>query len=303
MPPHVSIVVVSYNGEKDTMECLKSISDLTYDNVDTILVDQNSKDGTVQAVKQHYPWVRLIKNHQNDGITGGNNIGLKEALAHSTDYILLLNNDTIIEPSLLQKLVDALENDRSIGIASPTAFYYNRPDVICYAGIKIDCRGQNYGTEGISINSLDMNIRETDLAAGGAVIIRKSVIEQIGLMDNRFFIYFDDTDFCARARQAGWKIMYIPTAKIWHKISHTSEALGNHFGVYHWRRNRLLYLWKNGKPRLLCCLWCILGDTRTLLQLFLTGHKAHAMVMIRALKDSLTGRWGSTFFSYKNWVK
>src|SRR5208337_769500 len=109
------------------------------------------------------------------------------------------------------------------------------------------------------------------------MFIRRAVLEQVGLLDDRFFIYFEECDLCARASRAGWKLMYLPTAKLWHKISQVQQAIGNDFGNYHWQRNRLLYLWKNGNPRLLGCLWCIASALKAAAVQALKGQRHQAV--------------------------
>ena len=302
-PPHIAIVVVTYKGLNDTLECIESLSKLTYKNWRLILVDQHSNDGTPQAVRAKYPWVHVIENPVNDGFTGGNNLGMRKALELATDYVFLLNNDTIVEPELLDKLIVPMEIDPRIGIIGPTSLYYKNPEIVCWAGSSLDWRGRLSNDSikacDIPFDKLDLQMRGTGYVHGCAMLIRRSVLEQIGLFDDRYFIYFEECDLCARASRAGWKLMYLPTAKLWHKISQVTQVIGKDFGTYHWQRNRLLYLWKNGKPRLIGCAWCIIGALKKIAVLSLRGQKHQALVWWRALRDSLTGRWGGTFFSYK----
>ncbi|MGO8837771.1 MAG: glycosyltransferase family 2 protein [Limisphaerales bacterium] len=298
--PHVTIVMVTYKGLNDTLECIESLAKLTYKNWRIILVDQNSNDGTPQTVRTKYPWVCMIENPVNDGFTGGNNLGLRKALEFPTDYLFLLNNDTTVEPELLDKLVAPMEADPKIGIIGPTSLYYKEPGIVCWAGSTVDWRGhQPDNICNVPFETLDMRTRETGFVCGCAMFIRRAVLEQVGLLDDRFFIYFEECDLCARASRAGWKMMYLPTAKLWHKISQVQQAIGNDFGNYHWQRNRLLYLWKNGNPRLLGCLWCIASALKAAAIQAMKGQRHQAVVSLRALRDSLTGRWGGTFFTYK----
>jgi hypothetical protein len=298
--PHVTIIIVTFNGLNDTLECLNSISKATYGNLRVILVDQNSKDGTVDAVRAQFPRVDLIENPVNDGFTGGNNLGMGAAMEQPTDYVFLLNNDTIVEPGLLEKLLAPMEADMGIGIIGPTMLFYDEPNTIWWAGSYVDWRGRSCSTDyGRPIGALDMQLRETGFVCGCGMMIRRAVLEEVGFLDNRFFIYFEEVDLCARAHHAGWKIMYLPSAKLWHKISRVNASIGNEFGIYHWQRNRLLYLWKHGNPRLFWCLWCIAGDLRKAAGLCLKGQRRQAVFCLRALRDSLTNRWGNMFFSYK----
>jgi hypothetical protein len=297
--PHVTIIVVTFKALNDTLECLDSISKMTYSNLRVILVDQNSQDGTVEAVRGQFPRVDLIENLTNDGFTGGNNLGLRAAMEQPTAYVLLLNNDTIVEPGLLEKLLAPMETDMTVGIIGPTMLFYKEPNTICWAGSYVDWRGwaHIYGY-GQLIGAIDMQPRETGYVAGCGMMIRRALLEEVGFFDNRFFIYYEEVDLCARARRAGWRVMYLPSAKMWHKISRVTELLGRDFALYHMQRNRLLYLWKDGNPRLLCCLWCIASGLRAAVSLCLKGERHQEVVLLRALRDSLSNRWGNTFFSY-----
>ena len=302
--PCVAIVIVSYEGCQDTIECIASVTRLTGCSYEIVLVDQNSLDETVEAVGAEYPFVKILRNPINDGASGGNNLGLREALKGSAEYFLLLNNDTVVAPDMLIKLVSCMEKNKQIGVIGPASFFYSQPNVVCWAGSKIDWRGRDVGNViETSIERYGTEIRDTDLVAGGAFLIRKAVVEQVGFMDDRFFIYFDDTDYFARARSAGWELKWLPTARIFHKISQTSVRTGQHFGVYHWQRNRLLYLWKHGRPRLISCAWCLLGGVKAVFVQIMHRRQKMAIAYFRAIRDSVSGRWGGAYFRYKYWPK
>jgi GT2 family glycosyltransferase len=301
--PHITIVVVTYKGLKDTLECIDSLSKLTYKNWRLVLVDQNSMDGTPEVVREKYPWVEVLENPVNDGFSGGNNLGLQKAMGTPTDFLFLLNNDTIVEPELLEKLAAPMLADPKIGIIGPTGLFYKKPGTVWWAGSRLDWHGRpvldpEY-INNVPLETIDMRMRETGYVNGCAMLIRRTVLDQVGLFDNRFFIYFEECDLCARATRAGWKMMYLPTAKLWHKVSQVQLIAGNDFGTYHWQRNRLLYLWKNGNPKWLACAWCILSALKNAAVLAMKGRTHEAKVWMRALRDSLTGRWGATFFTYR----
>lgn len=298
--PRISIVVVTYNGLKDTLACMKSLEGLTYKNVRVILVDQNSVDGTPAAIKARFPWVHLIENPVNDGFTGGNNLGMRAALADGADYVFLLNNDTEVEPQLLEKLVEPMEADKSIGIIGPLMLYFSDPNRIWWCGSNMTRLGRVVLLlENQLADNLDLRMRETGYVCGCGMLIRRKVLDTVGLLDDRFFIYYEEADLCARTRRAGWKLMCLPSARLWHKVSQVIKAIGNDFGLYHMSRNRVLYLWKNGEPRFLCCVLSIGSNLKQATLLFFRGHRHEARVVLRGLRDALTGRWGSMFFKYK----
>ncbi len=219
--PLVYIIVLTWNGKKDTLECLGSLKALTYPNYRVLVVDNASVDGTAEQVRSQFPNVELIVNKDNYRFAGGNNVGIEYALSKNADYILLLNNDTTVDPNFLAELVTTAESDDQIGIVGPKMYYYTDPKRIWYAGGKIEWWKGWISHIGIrEINSEQYcQTKETDFVSGCCILVKREVVEKIGILDTAYYIYGEDVDWCIRASRAGYRILYEPKAKIWHKLS------------------------------------------------------------------------------------
>jgi GT2 family glycosyltransferase len=248
MQPAVSIIVLNYNGLQDTMACLRSLEHLTYSRASTILVDNASSDGTADVVRGTYPNVMVMETGANLGFTGGNNVAIKYALEHGADYVMLLNNDTIVAPDFLNVMVEGMEQDPTIGVAGPMIYYHNNPETIWTAGGTIDWK---HGTTSmIGLNQMDvsqfgLSPTTVDFVSGCALLARRNVWEKVGLLDDKFFMYYEEAEWCVRATRAGFKIALVPMAMIWHKISEEERAASPRT-YYYMVRNRLLFLHKTG---------------------------------------------------------
>jgi len=299
--PTVAIVILTWNQRDLTLDCLASLAELDYPagRLQIIVVDNGSVDGTAQAIREHYPSVTVLENGENLGFAEGNNVGMRYALEGDAEYIMLLNNDTAVHPSMLNELLVVIEPDPTVGIVGPKMLYFDHPQVIWCAGNQIDWRaGETIRLQAEqSDNSLGEQLREVDFITACAICLRRQVIEQIGLLDPRFFIYYEETDWCMRAQAAGWRILYVPRARLWHKVSAamgpTSPATD-----YYMNRNVLLFLAKNqrGLPR-----WrsLVLAAARNLLAIAAYTAKPHGgqrqpnrNARLLALRDAVLGRWG-----------
>ncbi len=244
MEPLVSIIVLNYNGREDTLACLRSLEHLTYRNANVIVVDNASSDGSEAAIRAAHPALTFIQTGANLGFTGGNNVGIRHALENGADYVLLLNNDTIVAPDFISVMVEVMEQNPDIGVVGPMIYYFSAPETIWSAGGKIDwTRGL---TSMVGVNEEDksqygLSPRQTDFVTGCALMAKRAVWEKAGLLDDKFFMYYEETEWCVRATRAGYKIMLIPAAMIWHKISLEARATSPRT-YYYMTRNRLLFL-------------------------------------------------------------
>lgn len=219
--PKVSIIILNWNGLEDTVECLESLKKITYPDYKVILVDNDSKGNDTQVLEEKFGgYVHLIQNDRNYGYTGGNNIGIRYVLNNSSpEYFLILNNDTVVAPDFLDRMIEMAESDASIGIVGPKVYYYKFPNRIQSAGAKVNMRtGQAslIGVKEMDAGQYDTQ-QEVDYVFGCCLLIKKEVIQKVGLFDESYFCYWDETDYCFRAREAGYKVVYIPEAKMWHK--------------------------------------------------------------------------------------
>jgi len=193
----------------------------------------------------------LIKNKDNYGFTGGNNIGMKFALATlDSDYILLLNNDTVVHENFLTELILTAESDEKIGIVGPKIYYYDyngRSDVISFTGgdlILWKGDEKRYGYNEVDCGQWD-KIMQVDKIEGSCMLINGNVLKKIGFLDEKFFCYWEETDLCFRAKNRGYKIIYSPKSKIWHKVAASSGGTLSSFYIYSITRNKLWFLRKN----------------------------------------------------------
>lgn len=294
--PKVAIILVSYKGKEDTLECLRSLDALTYPFCAVIVVDQDSQDGTPDAVRDAFPGAHVIENPVNNGFAGGNNVGMRAALESGADYLFLLNNDTVVEPGLLEPLVTLAETDKRIGIVGPKMLYHGEPDTIWAAGGAVDWRGRSVLLDEGSKDTPDATPREVDFIVGCGLMIKRGVIEKVGLLDERYFLYYEETDLCARVREAGYRIVYQPAARLWHKVSR-STGVDSPLTLYYMRRNGLLYLSRHGTPG--ARLWALCDALRLALIWTAQGKHRRRRVLLRAVADYLRGQFGKSDMTFQ----
>ncbi|MFT5737340.1 MAG: GT2 family glycosyltransferase [Maribacter sp.] len=242
--PMVSIVSVNYNQPEVTCEMLASLRKVTYPNFEILIVDNASPSTSPDSIKEQYPEVQLLISDKNLGFAGGNNIALKQTQG---DYILLLNNDTEVKPDFLDSLVALMESDKEIGIVSSKILYFHEDNTIQYAGAsplnRITSRGFHYGYKEID-NGQFNEVTETAYPHGACMMIRKSVLEELGLLYEGYFLYYEELDFAERVKRAGYKIYFQPNSSIFHKES-ISTGKNSPLKTYYMNRNRVLFLRRN----------------------------------------------------------
>lgn len=245
MEPRVAIIILCYNGLADTLACLASLEQLRYprERYTLVVVDNASHDDTPQRVREAFPAAVMIENGANLGFAAGNNVGLRYAYTEGFDYALLLNNDTEADPDLLHGLIAEAEADPQVGIVGPTIYYYAEPDLIWSAGGWVDWRrGTSRMDGGERERGQYAAARDVDFVTGCALLVRRAVIERVGLLDERFFMYYEETEWCVRAARAGFRIRHAPAARLWHKIP-LDARFDKEYLAYYMTRNRLLFLW------------------------------------------------------------
>ena len=244
--PIISIIILNYNQIQVTCEFLESTKKLTYPNYEIILVDNASKDDPTNTIRTKYPNVKLIVAEKNFGFTGGNNIGL---LAAKGDYYFIVNNDTEVTADLLERLLEPFSKDNTIGVVSPKIKYYSNPDTIQYAGFSemnpFTGRGKTTGGKKIDNGDYDTG-GYTAYAHGAAMLVKREVVEKVGMLPDIFFIYYEELDWSAHIRRAGYKIYYQPKGVIYHKESITMGKESSIKAYYH-TRNRILFMRRNTK--------------------------------------------------------
>ena len=229
--PAVAIVILTWNGKADTLECLASLRDVSYPSLQLIVVDNGSADGTAPAVRQSFPTATVIENSLNLRFAGGNNVGIRDALNHGAEYILLLNNDTTVERDFLQQMVEAALANKGVGMVGPKIKYYHDRQRLWYAGGRIEWwKGwiSHIGVREIDHGQYDSRLA-TDYVTGCCMLVSRELLLKVGMLDESYFIYGEDADWCIRAARAGFRLLYEPHAVIYHKLS---VSAGGHFSWF-----------------------------------------------------------------------
>jgi len=373
--PKVAIIILNWNGWKDTIECLESVFRNTYPNYQVVVVDNGSTDDSVEKIKawvygkqevltpeanhplyhlSHPPITKplpyicysykeegiggnfkldeqltnklkekkeddntkinptsyyqmiLIQNEINLGFSGGNNVGIKYLIGRGeTDFIFLLNNDLAVSKDFLEPLIRELKNNENIGIIGPKVYCYDNHLEIYCAGCDLSCSP----LKGIVINErgkgdIDKGqynkVEDVGYISGCCLGIRKEVVETVGLMDERFFLYFEETDWILRIKQFNWRVVYTPKSKVWHKGSHTIGE-NNPFCVYYIVRNKLLLSHKVLKKKLWFTFYPLYLIKSVILsfQFLFTEEREIARIKINCLFDAHIDFLKRNYGSYK----
>ncbi len=281
----VAIITLNYNGKKDTLELLESLTKLTIDNgqLKIVVVDNGSIDGSIQAFHKQFPEVDIVQAGENLGFSGGYNKGIEYARIWGADYFLLINNDCLIKDSdLVLQLLKTAESDPKIGLVSPKIYFApgfefhkdrykkeNLGKVIWFAGGKFDW--DNIGNIHRGIDEIDKGqydqIEESEIFSGACVLIKKEVLGKLEGLDEKYFLYFEDSDLAKRAKEAGFRIYYDGKAALYHKVSQ-STGVGSKITDYYHTRNRLIFGIQYGELRTKFAL------IREALKLFVFGRPA-----------------------------
>lgn len=247
--PKIVILILNWNGKKDTIECLASLAQAASSpKFATIVIDNGSTDDSIAAIRSAFPEVPIIETGENLGFAGGNNVGIQWALGKSFDWILLLNNDTVVAPDFIASFLKAAKTKPEGKIFGAKIYRTDDRNRIDHLGGFWNPALAEF--ESNAFDKLDdgafEEMQEVDYVCGCALLMHRTVPEKIGLLEESFFLLWEESDFCTRAKRAGFQIWTAPQAKLWHKVS-ASFTGGKPHMHYFWWRNRLLYLARNGK--------------------------------------------------------
>jgi GT2 family glycosyltransferase len=220
--PLVYCIVLNLNGKQLLLETLESVLKMTYPRFEVVVVDNGSTDGSQQAVNELYPHLILTENGTNLGFGEGNNVGIKYAVEQGAEWVILLNNDIAVDENMLSEMMSVALSESRIGILCPKIYFFSEPNKFWYAGGKVNFFTGMVAHRGIREidNGQYDSTEETEYATGCAFLVKREVIEQVGMFDPVYFpAYSEDADWTERTRRAGYKIMYVPKAKLWHKVS------------------------------------------------------------------------------------
>ena len=293
--PYVISVILNTNRRDDTLECLASLQQSTYQNQHSLVLDNHSTDGSVEAIRHAFPTVQVIELTDNLGYAGNNNVGIQAAMDQHADWIFILNEDTILETDCLENLVRLGESDSQIGMVGPMVYHHDEPNMIQSAGGHVNRYwiATHDGQDELDRGQF-AEPRSVDWLTGCSILVRRAVIEQVGMFDARFFIYAEEEEWCLRAKKAGWRLMHVPQAKLWHK-GVKRDYNPKPSVIYYMTRNHFLLLAKHRAP---LSAWVVRwADTlRTLTSWTIKPKwrckRQYRDAMWRGTVDFLRQRWG-----------
>lgn len=295
--PAVYIVILNWNGLEDTLECISSLEKLTYTNVKIIVVDNGSGNNEAETIEQKFPAATVLKQAENIGFCGGCNVGIKYALENNADYVMLLNNDTLVSLDLLGNLLTGMNDLDNVGAISPLILWYPEKEKIWFshaewkkerAAFSLFKATDNYS------KLKDSSPYETEFTCGCCLFASADMFRQEGLFDERYFAFFDEAEWCARLKRKDFKFYVVPTATIFHKGSRSTPGL---VSTYLMTRNRLLWMKENLSFRNRLQSFPFL--TKNLLGQFLNilgltkehMSKQHSRAIIQGYKDYFLGNF------------
>jgi GT2 family glycosyltransferase len=294
--PYILTVILNTNRRDDTLECLRSLNKSIYPNLDTMVLDNASSDGSVEAIRQDFPEVEIVPLTENRGYAGNNNIGIRRAVEQGADWVFVLNEDTVLDPECITHLAEAVDGDPQCGIAGPMVYHFDAPEVIQSAGGRFD---SHLNSIHIGQNEVDRgqyaHTRQVDWISGCAILVRREVIEAVDALDERFFYYWEETEWCLRASKNGWHILHVPEARLWHKGVQQDYSPAPSVTYYN-TRNRLLMLSKHGAP--FSTWFYTWGKTMGTLRSWTfkpqwRHMQPHRDALWMGMRDFLKRRWGS----------
>lgn len=245
--PLVSIITINYNESKVTWDLLESLRNISYPKVEIIVVDNASPNDNPDTIKEKYPEVNLIKSKENLGFAGGNNLGVKAAKG---DFLFFINNDTTVPENCIDALVETLQEDNTIGMVSPKIKFHWDPSLIQYAGYtpmnKWTIRTNSIGYHQKDEGDYDQE-GYTASIHGAAMMVPRKVLEDVGVMTEIYFLYYEEHDWAEMIKRAGYKIYYQPKSYILHKES-ISTGKNSPLKTYYIARNRIVFARRNFKP-------------------------------------------------------
>ena len=299
MAKKVTIVIVNYNGARDTLACLSSLRAIDYPAYEIIVVDNASDDvqELVATMLKDFPGIKIVALPQNRGFSGGCNVGIEYALVRQSDYVLLLNNDTTVAPDFLTKLVEAAESDPHIGIAGAKIYFRNEPDRIWYASGEFSWRngGIHPGSGRIDTAKDDARIIRTSFVTGCTFLIKTEVIRRIKMMPEQYFMYYEDIDWSLSAQKAGYGTVVAHASHVWHAVSASARHLGEPLLLYYHTRNALLLARRHASlpVRFAIFLWSWYFYAKQRVKMvFLPSTRPLAIMIVRGIADFYNGKFG-----------
>ena len=290
MQPLVFVTVLNWNRPGETAECIESVMKSYYKNWRIVVVDNGSTDGSTNLLRERFPETEVLEAGTNLGFAGGMNLGITFALENGADFVLILNNDAIVDPDMIEDLIKASAVEPGFCILGPTVFFYQDREKVWFKGGRrnwywpaidgLDCESPH--------SSSGPEVIPVDVVSGCGMLVKRAVFEEVGLLDTKFFMYYEDTDFCLRARQKGHNVGYVPAAKMWHKVSLSSEdnATGR---IYVRAKSKAIFYKRYAKGIAAATTWpfLILSLFSTVWQDYRNGRTNASKYYLKGLIDGL----------------
>ncbi len=283
--PLVSVISVNYNNPEVTGELVESLRLISYPNIEIIIVDNGSVKGNIDLLKVQFPEIILIKSNKNLGFAGGNNLGI---LQSKGEFILLLNNDTVVDAGFLEPLVNKCLLDPTIGVVSPKIYFYYTPDILQYTGVseinKFTTRNIGWGFRVKDEGQFEFD-NQTSFAHGAAMLVSKKIIMEVGLMAEIYFLYYEEMDWSKRIRDAGYKIFYVHNSIVYHKESVTTGK-NSPLKTYYLNRARIIYMRRHvtGIDFIIAFLYQnLIAIPKNLIVFLLKGKYSHFIAYLHAV--------------------
>ena len=245
----VYVILVNFNNSKMTKDCIESIKKSSYKNYSIVVVDNASCDDSYDSLSLLFgnsENIYILRAVENNGFSAGNNIGINFALNRGADYIMLLNNDTVIDENMIQ-LLHSKATEKTV--TTPKMYYYSRPNVIWYAGGELEYKyggARHLGLDKEDSETFSL-VKSCTFVTGCCVMIHRNILEKVGLLDETYFMYGEDVDYSIRLQEEGIEILFVPTAKLWHKVGGSGTSKIN---IYYDTRNKLYIMDKYGFPKI-----------------------------------------------------
>ncbi len=285
--PLVYGIILNWNGSEETIACLHSMQAQTYLNLHLLVIDNGSVDDSVQKIKSAFPDISLIENDTNLGFAGGVNVGLRHALAAGAEYVLILNNDLVIDPNCVMEMTNCLQED--IAFVTAVIYYTNDPNRIWSIGGHIHplTLEKTSDARGILDTGQLTDVLSRDFVPGGATMMSRIALEKIGLFDERFFLYYEDADISLRALRAGLKSIVATKAKMWHSVSASAGGTDSPRERYWMARSSIIYFYKHARLKQIPIIifWRTGSALRTTYRLLRKGNYLALRSYWRGLRD------------------
>jgi len=249
--PKVIAIVLNWNRAQDTARCVHSLLASDYQPLEILVVDNGSSLSEYENLQKALPEIPILRSLENLGFAGGNNLGLRYALAQSVAYVLVINNDTVVDARMVGQLVAAAEAHPQAGVVGPIIYYLDQPQDVWFAGYRFD-HGIYLLRRGLNLRPPLQAVEQVDFVSGCAMLMRREVLERVGLFSEDYFMYYEDLDYCFRVKQAGLRILCVTGARMWHAVSASTGGADSPLKQYYQVKSSLIFYrqhfrgWKYG---------------------------------------------------------